>query len=212
MKKTVQSLLTALFLVILPACFNTESLSYPQLWIMACVGFLAGILQPSYDPLGRDAPSQDRNTALQIVWTCCLIQVLAVFEAVYMRYPESMRWDMVTSIVLSLMVLGVMLRTWAVITLGKFFTWHVTTQDGQGLVTHGPFRWLRHPSYTGALLIYLFAPAFLHSWWTFILGWIFLPLAFVRRVQVEEKALKIFFGTEYEKFCEQRARIFPGIW
>ncbi|TMK34849.1 MAG: hypothetical protein E6G58_10735 [Actinobacteria bacterium] len=47
---------------------------------------------------------------------------------------------------------GVVLRTWAIVTLGRFFTDDVTIQPGHRVVTAGPYRWVRHPSFTGGLV------------------------------------------------------------
>ena len=52
----------------------------------------------------------------------------------------------------ALFVIGLLLRWWAIITLGRFFTVDVTIEPDHELVERGPFRLVRHPSYTGVLL------------------------------------------------------------
>ena len=47
---------------------------------------------------------------------------------------------------------GIGLRLWAFRTLGRYFTFRVMTSHDQPVVTNGPYRLLRHPSYAGALL------------------------------------------------------------
>jgi protein-S-isoprenylcysteine O-methyltransferase Ste14 len=47
---------------------------------------------------------------------------------------------------------GIALRQWAITTLGPYFLGHVLVQSGQNVVSSGPYRWLRHPSYTGMWL------------------------------------------------------------
>jgi protein-S-isoprenylcysteine O-methyltransferase Ste14 len=47
---------------------------------------------------------------------------------------------------------GIALRQWAITTLGPYFVGHVLVQPGQQVVRSGPYRWLRHPSYTGMWL------------------------------------------------------------
>lgn len=51
-----------------------------------------------------------------------------------------------------LVAAGVAFRAWSMATLGRFFTYQVTTTEDQQVVTGGPYRWLRHPSYTGLLV------------------------------------------------------------
>src|SRR5262249_45144267 len=62
--------------------------------------------------------------------------------------------DTTTRIVgLPVMWLGLALRIWAVVALGSSFRTTVEVDPGQAVVTRGPYRWVRHPSYTGLLLI-----------------------------------------------------------
>ena len=48
---------------------------------------------------------------------------------------------------LAIFVCGVALRMWAIATLGRLFTYDVAIQAGHRVVTSGPYRWVRHPSY-----------------------------------------------------------------
>jgi protein-S-isoprenylcysteine O-methyltransferase Ste14 len=50
---------------------------------------------------------------------------------------------------------GLALRVWAVLTLGRSFSTFIQVDADQAVVTRGPYRWVRHPSYTGLLLIAL---------------------------------------------------------
>ena len=54
-----------------------------------------------------------------------------------------------------LFVAGLILRWWAIIMLGRFFTVDVTIEKDHELVERGPFRIVRHPSYTGVLLAFV---------------------------------------------------------
>ncbi|ORZ28032.1 Isoprenylcysteine carboxyl methyltransferase family-domain-containing protein [Lobosporangium transversale] len=49
-------------------------------------------------------------------------------------------------------VLGYALRKWSFITLNEFFTFQLTIRPGHKLITHGPYKYLRHPSYTGGII------------------------------------------------------------
>lgn len=54
-----------------------------------------------------------------------------------------------------LMVIGIVVRQWAVATLGTFFTSIVSVQETQRVVQNGPYRTVRHPAYSGAILTLL---------------------------------------------------------
>jgi protein-S-isoprenylcysteine O-methyltransferase Ste14 len=56
---------------------------------------------------------------------------------------------------LTLMVLGIILRQYAIRVLGRYFTREVVTRAGQPVVQNGPYKFIRHPAYTGTLLTML---------------------------------------------------------
>jgi hypothetical protein len=79
---------------------------------------------------------------------------------------------------------GLLLRWWAIITLGRFFTVDVTIEKDHELVERGPFRIVRHPSYTGVLLAFVGYALSLRNWVALLV--ILLPIgaAFIHRMNV----------------------------
>jgi protein-S-isoprenylcysteine O-methyltransferase len=199
-------------IVILPTAGNLKILYFPQLWIIMMIGIFATLFQPSYNPLKKSSNKEDRGTALQIIWSVYLTQLLTIMEAAYMRFPESIQWDYATTIAVTIMFFGLTLRSWAVFTLGKQFTWHIDREANQTLIRFGPFRFLRHPGYTGAFLTYMFTAIFLHSWFSFFINIIVLITAFLRRIHYEEKVLEEIFGKEYLEYCGRVKKMMPGVW
>src|SRR5271166_2912124 len=51
-----------------------------------------------------------------------------------------------------LMIIGMVLRIWSIVHLGKFFTVNVAIQEGQRVIQDGPYRFVRHPPYSGSIL------------------------------------------------------------
>jgi protein-S-isoprenylcysteine O-methyltransferase len=107
---------------------------------------------------------------------------------------------------------GVAFRLWSVITLGQYFTYVVRVSSDQKVVETGPYRLLRHPSYTGGLLAaigiglslrYGLAPA--------ITGLSSL-LAYLIRIQVEERALAEGIGEPYRAYMTRTKRLIPFVW
>ena len=145
-RKLLTALLAALAFYVLPAVPRPEALRHPQLWILVAVAVAISIFQPAYKPVDKSAPPHDRHTASQIVWSVYLTQLVGIIEAIYFRYPDSFRWDVVTTLSLVAMVAGLGLRIWAVLTLGRFFTWFITVYDDHQVIRSGPFRFIRHPA------------------------------------------------------------------
>ena len=111
-----------------------------------------------------------------------------------------------------LMVMGIALRMWAVITLGKFFTVQVRIFSNHHLIDIGPYRWLQHPSYSG---IFLTAAGLgLATGYLVIMLSFLMILGFVLgyRIYVEEKALKEKFCLEWQVYSSKTWRILPWIF
>lgn len=111
-----------------------------------------------------------------------------------------------------MVLMGIAVRAWAVLTLGPLFTFVVTVQPGHRLVTSGPYRWLRHPSYTGALLSIFGITVAGGHYLALLLAVLVVPAAFALRVRAEEKVLAESFGSEFDHYAQQTWRFLPGIY
>ncbi len=185
------------------------ALYLPQLWMVASVSIFVNMLQPSYRPLEGSRTPEDRGTAAQILWTVYVTQVAALLELVWRR-RVALPLDLVTWGALLAMVGGLALRTSAVVLLGPWFTWNVTVQAGQELVSRGPYRYMRHPSYTGALIVFVASCVLLRSWVAAVLATAALSLAFMRRIRYEE-ALLVRNLPGYFAYVSRTGRLLPRI-
>ena len=107
---------------------------------------------------------------------------------------------------------GIAIRQWAIALLGQFFTVDVRVHPDQVVVERGPYRWVRHPSYTGLILTFVGTGLALGNWAA--LGMLILvPTAgLIVRIRSEERALLEGLGEPYRRFAASRARLFPGLW
>ena len=183
------------------------ALALPQLWMLAAVSVLANALQPAYSLFEGSRTAEDRGTAVQIVWTVYLTQIAALAELV-LRRRVALPLDALTWLAFAVMLGGLALRTWAVLRLGRCFTWNVEVQPGQRLVQDGPYRLIRHLSYTGALVTFVASCVLLRSWIAAALAAAALPLAFRRRIGYEEALLAATFP-EYRAYCARTGALFP---
>ena len=111
-----------------------------------------------------------------------------------------------------LMVLGIALRAWSVIVLGRNFTVYVQVRDEQPVVDTGPYRLLRHPSYTGLLLVCLGIGLALGNWLALVVVVVAPTIAILVRIRVEERALLAGIGEPYRRFMATRKRLIPWVW
>ena len=105
-----------------------------------------------------------------------------------------------------------LLFVWA-ITSNAFFSQVVRIQPerGQTVVSSGPYRYVRHPAYVGAILYELAAPVLLASWWAMIPSALAAVLLIVRTA-LEDRTLQAELA-DYGKYARRvRYRLVPGIW
>jgi protein-S-isoprenylcysteine O-methyltransferase len=107
---------------------------------------------------------------------------------------------------------GLVLRWWAIVALGRFFTVDVSIDPDHELVIRGPYHLVRHPSYAGMMLAFGALAVAFENWLSLacILGPITLALAY--RIYVEEKALRTRFGDEYLAYAQTTKRLIPGVF
>lgn len=112
---------------------------------------------------------------------------------------------------LALFLAGLVIRWAAIIHLGRFFTVNVAIAEDHRLITTGPYHYVRHPSYSGSLLIFLGLG--LCTLNAYALMAIFLPIcaAFLWRIRVEEQALRAAFGSRYDAYARATGAVLPRL-
>ena len=157
--------------------------------------------------INKNDTTLDRTSFLVIR----ILGFLAVTITLICRYLNLLITpDYIQYLGLLLIPAGLALREWAIIKLGRFFSRTVQLEAGHKIITDGPYRWIRHPSYTGMILIYLGIAFALGTW----LG-VFLTLglmlgAIMYRISIEEKVLIEAFGAAYRDYSKRTWRLFPG--
>lgn len=107
---------------------------------------------------------------------------------------------------------GIAIRQWAVTLLGRFFTIDVRVHPGQTVVERGPYRWVRHPSYTGMIVTFVGVGLALGNWAALAVLALVPTAGLVVRIRFEERALLEGLGEPYRRFAASRPRLFPGLW
>lgn len=113
---------------------------------------------------------------------------------------------------LLVVILGYAIGSWALVE-NKFFSGVVRIQTDRGhrVVTTGPYRFVRHPGYAGALWTYLATPILFDSLWAFIPS-LLLFAVLVLRTSLEDRTLQAELPGYAEYAQRTRYRLFPGIW
>lgn len=228
-KKTVPVkavILAFLFIVVLPLLpfFISGQWDWWEVWLYAgtsVVSFIVsrviagkknpGLLEErSKYTSQEDAESWDKVLSPLVGFGGVLILIVAGLDA---------RFDWTASLSLTLRLVGFgvylaghFLGGYALVE-NAFFSGMVRLQEERGhhVIDTGPYAWVRHPGYTGALLTYVGTPLLLNSWWGFI------PTAFMFAVLILRTAKEDRFLQEnlegYRDFTQKtKYRLFPYIW
>jgi protein-S-isoprenylcysteine O-methyltransferase Ste14 len=113
---------------------------------------------------------------------------------------------------LLLMWSGIVIRQCAIVVLGRFFTVDVRVQPGQTVVDRGPYRWVRHPSYSGMIVTFVGMGLALGNWASLAVLVVVPTAGLIVRIRVEERTLLQSLGEPYRRFAAARARLFPFLW
>lgn len=163
----------------------------------------------------RSRPGSTRRDegSMAVLWVVISASVVAAFVA---RSVGSMRIAgpsvAIAAAGLVLLIGGQVLRWASIVTLGSYFTVDVALQEGQTVITTGPYRWIRHPSYTGLLVAFLGLGIVLGNWLSVIVLIVPILLALSYRIRIEERVLRLALGEEYVAYCRRTARLMPWFY
>jgi len=160
----------------------------------------------------KRAGSKDSGSLKVILggmWVALLIAYPLAFVKAW-AFPQS--WQLPLFVVGVLMIfLGSVLRRYCWRTLGEYFTGDVRVRPDQPVIRSGPYRLVRHPSYTAGMMMFIGIGLALGSWLSFALLTIATIATYSYRVAVEERALLDTIGEPYSSYMKERKRFIPYI-
>jgi protein-S-isoprenylcysteine O-methyltransferase Ste14 len=112
---------------------------------------------------------------------------------------------------IALMWAGIAFRYYAMRVLGRYFTFQVDVHSGQTVIEAGPYRYIRHPSYTGALITVLGLGLALGNWAGILAMLVCIGIGYAYRIHVEEAALIAALGEPYKDYMRRTQRLVPFV-
>jgi protein-S-isoprenylcysteine O-methyltransferase len=107
---------------------------------------------------------------------------------------------------------GLILRWYSIGYLGRYFTIDVSISAEHKLIDSGPYRCIRHPTYTGALLAFLGLGFCFGNWLSILFLTVPIIAAFLWRIWIEERALTDALGENYRAYVERTKRLIPFVY
>lgn len=186
----------------------------PPLYLILDAGLLLSELALVWRRRASRAPStrQDRGSHLWL-WAIIVGSIiaghLAALSSVGPRFPSGLPWRWFGA---GLFAAGTVLRWWSIVHLGRFFSVDVAIACDHRVVETGPYRFVRHPSYTGLLLQCAGLGVVLGTAGSLLVIIVPAFLVLFHRIRVEEKALLANFGKDYELYTRRTKRLLPGVF
>jgi protein-S-isoprenylcysteine O-methyltransferase len=160
----------------------------------------------------RRADSPDSGS-LRLLLTVQWLALMALIPLAFFRvwpFPAGSKRPLF-AVGVSLILLGSLLRRYCWRTLGEYFTGDVRARSDQPVIRSGPYRFVRHPSYTAGLMMFIGIALAFGS----VLGLLLLAIttvaAYGYRVAVEERALVKAIGEPYRVYMTESKRFIPYI-
>jgi protein-S-isoprenylcysteine O-methyltransferase Ste14 len=157
--------------------------------------------------------SEDRGSYL-LLMTLLWIGIASDFSLCFLMPQAAIRTDRVAVfyIGIGLMFAGMALRLYSIALLGRYFTFSVAVHTEQPVIEAGPYRYIRHPSYAGALITLAGLGLALGNWAGLIALLACMAIAYAYRIRIEESALVTALGEPYKKYIRRTRRLIPYIF
>jgi len=107
---------------------------------------------------------------------------------------------------------GLFLRYWSIHLLGKYFSTTIELEDSQKIIQKGPYKWIRHPSYSGIILFCIGYGLAVQNWLSLLIAISLPTIALLYRIKIEEETLAKGLGDDYEVYQKKTKKLIPGVW
>ncbi|NMC67779.1 MAG: isoprenylcysteine carboxylmethyltransferase family protein [Spirochaetales bacterium] len=148
-----------------------------------------------------------------------ILFLLIIFEVILLTFyilkiPFIHRFDFKIPIIfrylgIVLGSLGLSLIGWASYILDGEFSETIELKENHRLITKGPYHYIRHPIYSGFILMHLGVTIALSNILIFFIFNLGLAILLIERIPKEEKVLSAYFGLQWEEYCNKTGRFLP---
>jgi len=182
-------------------------------WIACITWILPEVVAWKVKQSSDSSHARDHGSLNLIVILWSVGIAMAVLLALLLPHA-TMSWKRTSFFLVGIcfMLMGVALRWYSAAILGKYFTFDVAIQGGHTLIEAGPYRYVRHPSYSGALLSLLGFGLALGNWAGLAAALSCLGYAYFYRIPIEEQALSSAFGDVYKQYMNRTWRLVPFLF
>jgi len=173
-------------------------------WIVS--ELFGAVLVPRLRRRGATRVKRDRGSGALIIFTV-FVSIILALSLGYAGVGPLPDWVFYPGIFL--MLLGVVVRQWAIAVLGRFFSLTVRVAEDHRVVVKGPYRLVRHPSYTGVLITFIGLALAVQSSGALLVLLAVFGVSYGYRMRVEERVLLSALGQDYAEYMKRTKRLIP---
>ena len=140
-----------------------------------------------------------------IAWTAGIYLAYTFYGVIHPTVPVQIAG-------LIVMAIGILVRTIAIVQLGRFHTPNVAVLAEHRVVDIGLYHYIRHPSYLGALIAILGWSLALDNWLSLLVIMLISIMIYLYRIHEEEAALSAALGESYASYRRRTKRLIPGVY
>ncbi|MEW5315699.1 MAG: hypothetical protein WDW38_007109 [Sanguina aurantia] len=179
-------------------------------WLLFLFYWLWSARRVKSSTRGEPALSRFLKYWLPIIVTIVLMWPASWYQGTLlgMRFVPSALWLAVLGLLLA--AAGLLFACWARSILGSNWSAVVQVKQDHELIEKGPYRYVRHPIYTG-ILLGLFGTAVLLGEWRALIGFAIMFVSFWRKLRLEETWLGEYFGPKYGDYMKRVKALIPGV-
>ncbi|MBB6092609.1 protein-S-isoprenylcysteine O-methyltransferase [Povalibacter uvarum] len=184
----------------------------PQ-WIGLLFGVSEGLLSFLRRSRREATQTRDDRGSLRQIWRTILFGMLGA--TLLWKFLPQAQVPMTQALYvtgLAIFAFGLLLRWFSIIYLGRYFTVDVAVARDHKVIDTGPYRYVRHPSYTGVLVAFFGLGICVGNVASLIVMMSAVTFVFLRRIDIEEQVLKASLGEAYEDYTRRTWRLIPFVY
>jgi protein-S-isoprenylcysteine O-methyltransferase Ste14 len=182
-------------------------------WMVSLRAYYTGYVAAAGETVSRE----EEGAVLRTLRGCFGIPFLGGV-LLYLINPAWMAWShlpipfWLRGLGMVLLLISLLVYRWTHLYLGKNFTDTVYIREKSVLIVEGPYKWVRHPMYTSALLSALGTGVGLANWFIGITGTVLILMIMIWRTPLEEERLICRHGDDYKRYMRKTGKFIPKIF
>lgn len=180
------------------------------------IGLFFGVSEAALSLLrrsGSETRQRDDRGSLRLIWRVILVgMTLAALCWNFLPQASVTMTPTLQIIALAIFGGGLLLRWYSIYYLGRYFTVDVAVAADHKVIDTGPYRYLRHPSYTGVLLAFLGFSLYTGNLASLAVLMGAVLFVFMHRIRIEEQVLQSGLGQPYIDYMKRTWRLIPFVY